>query len=176
MFPPFPGDTIILIGAVLITGYGWNWIGISLAVLLGSLMGVMFDYWLGLRLGRRPRRPGREKRHAALDRVMARFERHRRLYLIINRFLPGIRPLFFVAAGLSRMSVREVLLYGGLSVVLYNGALVAAGAALGANLPALQTWVHRYTTLTWAVLLGAAAAYGLWRLWQWRRRGSPRRA
>ncbi len=167
--PPFPGDTITLLGAILITGYGWSWWAIFSAVVAGSMAGSLIDYWVGRRLRARPRR-GNAARWASLDRVVARFERHGAAYLIVNRFLPGIRALFFVAAGLAGMPLRRVLLFGGLSVALWNGLLILLGAALGANLDSLTRLMRRYTAASWAILGGAVAVYIAVRLIQRRRR------
>jgi membrane protein DedA with SNARE-associated domain len=176
VFPPFPGDTITLLGSILITGYGWNGPAIFAAVLAGSLTGAMADYWLGLRLSKRPRREEHARRWAALDRVVARFERHGPAFLILNRFLPGIRALFFVAAGLAGMRRRDVLLYGGISVALWNAVIIAAGALLGANLDTLERWVRRYSVVCWVVLAAAVLGYVVLRLVrrQRRRRGETR--
>jgi membrane protein DedA with SNARE-associated domain len=174
VFPPFPGDTITLLGAILITGYGWSAWAIFAAVVGGSMVGSLVDYWVGLRLRARPRRAKHARRWAAIDRVVARFERHGPVFLVVNRFVPGIRAFFFVAAGLAGMRRRDVLLYGGLSVALWNAVLIALGAALGANLESLQSWVKRYTTWAWAILGGAAVVYGAARLIQRRRRGPDR--
>jgi membrane protein DedA with SNARE-associated domain len=171
VFPPFPGDTITLLGAVLITGYAWSWWAIAGAVMAGSLAGAYADYWLGLRLRARPRRPEHAGRWAAIDRVVARFQRHGPAYLILNRFVPGIRALFFLAAGLAGMRRRDVLLFGGLSVALWCALLLAAGAALGANLDALERWFRRYTTVIWILLAAAALLYIGARLLRRRRAG-----
>lgn len=169
--PPFPGDTITLLGAVLITGYGWSWWAIFLAVVAGSLVGSMIDYWVGLRLRARPRRREHARRWAALDRVVNGFERYGAAFLIVNRFLPGIRALFFVAAGMAGMRRRDVLLFGGISVALWNALIILLGAFLGANLESLEGWVRRYTGVCWAVLGGAVLVYVVVRLVQRRRRG-----
>ena len=170
VFPPFPGDTITLLGAVLITGYGWSWWAVSAAVVAGSVVGFLADFWLGKRLRERPRRPEHAARWSALDRVVARFQRHGALYLMLNRFMPGIRALLFVAAGMAGMRRRDVLLFGGLSVVLWNGLLIALGAALGANLESLRRWMSRYSTASWLVLGGALLLYVGFHLVQRRRR------
>jgi membrane protein DedA with SNARE-associated domain len=159
VFPPFPGDTITLLGAVLITGYGWSLWAISAVVLAGSVLGFLADFWLGQRLQARPRRPERAERWSVLDRLVARFERHGALLLLLNRFVPGIRALFFVAAGMAGMRRRDVLLLGSLSVLLWNALLIALGAALGANLDALRGWMTRYTAASWLVLGGAVLLY-----------------
>ena len=174
--PPFPGDTITLLGAVLITGYGWSWWAISGGVVAGSMLGSFIDYWVGLRLRARPRRERHARRWAALDRVVARFERHGPAFLILNRFVPGIRAFFFVAAGMAGMRRRDVLLYGGISVALWNAMLIALGVTLGANLEALERWFRRYTTVAWAILGGALLCYVAVRLIRRHRRRRAERA
>jgi membrane protein DedA with SNARE-associated domain len=80
-----------------------------------------------------------------------------------------------VAAGLDGMRPRDVLLYGGISVALWNGLIIGLGAALGANLDTLEQWVHRYTTASWVVLIGAVAIYVAVRLVRRHRRRKAER-
>jgi len=165
VFPPFPGDTITLFGAVLITAYGWSGAGVFATVLAGSLAGAMIDFAVGRRLR------ARGHKRPAVDRIVARFERHGPIYLVVNRFLPGVRALFFVAAGMSGMRARDVILWGGVSVALWNGLLIGLGAALGANLETLERWLGDYTTVAWIALGSLAVLYIGWRLVRrWRRR------
>ena len=64
--------------------------------------------------------------------------------------LPGVRSLFFVAAGLAGMPRRAVYGYGALSALLWNLALLGVGAALGANYERLEHIVTTYTTIAGA--------------------------
>ena len=67
-----------------------------------------------------------------------------------------------------------MLLYGGLSVALWNALLIGLGAALGANLETLERWVKHYTKASWAILIGAVAIYAAIRLVaRFRRRRQP---
>jgi membrane protein DedA with SNARE-associated domain len=101
---------------------------------------------------------------------VARFRRHGPAYLVLNRFLPGIRALFFVAAGLAGMRPRDVLLYGGISVALWSAVIIVAGALVGANLDSLERLVRHYSAICWAVLGAAALLYVGLRLVQRHRR------
>ncbi len=168
IFPPIPGDTITLFGAVLISGFGWSPVGIIGSILLGSLAGAMINFAVGRKL--RARGQGRPR----IEKVVARFERHGPSYLVINRFIPGVRALALVAAGMSSMRWRQALLYGGISVVLWNGLLIGLGAAAGANLDRLEAWFHNYTTGAWIALGSVAVLFIGWRLVRrWRRRRAP---
>ena len=84
----------------------------------------------------------------ALDAVRRGYEQHGSMYLATNRFLPALRAFFFVGAGLSRMSAGAVVLYGGISALLWNALLMGAGYAVGNNWDALREIAERYTVAT----------------------------
>ena len=69
VFPPFPGDTITLFGAVLITAYSWNFAAVYGAVMVGSVAGSMLAFAAGGTLQRRLKLRGQpdSKRRAALN-------------------------------------------------------------------------------------------------------------
>lgn len=165
LFPPMPGDTITLFGAVLISAFGWSWPGIVAAILAGSLAGAASNFFIGRRLRARGHRRPR------IEKIVARFERHGPAYLLVNRFIPGVRAVAFIAAGMSAMRPRDVLLYGGASVVLWNSLLIGVGAAVGANWDTLAGWLRGYNIWV-GVALGAVAMLFIgWRLVRrWRRR------
>ena len=103
VFPPIPGDAVVLAGAVLVGALGWNPWGVFLLVTLGSAVGAAIAYgggrWL-VTSGRIERMS--PARRQTLDALTERFKARGAFYLSINRFFPGIRALFFVAAGLGQ--------------------------------------------------------------------------
>jgi membrane protein DedA with SNARE-associated domain len=165
--PPVPGDTITLFGAVLITAYGWSFWSVFGAVMGGSVIGSMMAFYIGGWWRKRRERSGH--RHESIDRLVEKFHRHGAAYLVINRFLPGIRSLFFLAAGLAKMRPVAVLGYSAISAALWNLMIMAAGSVLGANHKTLLAWVQRYTLATWLIIGGVALAWlgrVLWRRWR----------
>jgi membrane protein DedA with SNARE-associated domain len=81
------------------------------------------------------------------------------MYLAVNRFLPALRAFFFVGAGLSRMRPGAVLLYGGLSALVWNALLLGVGYAVGNNWDALRDLAERYTVAT--LILVAVVVAGI---------------
>jgi membrane protein DedA with SNARE-associated domain len=159
VFPPFPGDFVVLLGAVLVTGYGWSFPGVLGAVMLGSMVGAALAHELGILWARR-----RAAKHApprpTLDAIVARFQRHGSVFICVNRFLPGVRPLIFIAAGLAGLPRARVLFFAAISALVWNLLLMAAGAAVGANLERLEELVGQYTLVVW-VLLAVAVIVGV---------------
>ncbi|MBZ0238448.1 MAG: VTT domain-containing protein [Deltaproteobacteria bacterium] len=157
VFPPFPGDVITVLAASLVIAASWSWYGVLTALMLGSVVGAALTFELGVRWARR--RDERGHASAALDRLVAGFRRHGAVYLVLNRFVPGVRSAFFVAAGLAGMSRRAVYVYGALSALLWNLLLFAAGAALGANYERLERLVTTYTTFAVVALAAVVVAW-----------------
>lgn len=170
VFPPFPGDTITLFGAALITAYGWSFLGVFGAVMLGSVAGSMADFWLGTWLERRRRRredAGEQaERRQAIQKLIKRFRRHGAWYLVLNRFFPGIRALFFVAAGMTGMKTWHVLVFSAISASIWNLAIIAVGSLLGANFETLELWARRYTLAFWVVIGAIALGWVAVQLWR----------
>jgi membrane protein DedA with SNARE-associated domain len=152
LFPPFPGDTITLFGSsFLVTQHHWNAIVVFVALLCGSQLGAMAAFWVGRRVKARRVLDDPESKQR-LDRLVRGFARHGACYLIINRFVPVFRPLFFIAAGLAHMKTGPVLFYSTISAVLWNGLLMTLGILLGVHFDTLMAWLSTYTTVALCVL------------------------
>lgn len=156
VIPVFPGDSVSLLGGVLYAAYGWSLPLVFAALMLGSIIGSFLSYQLGT-LWERKRQSDEASK---LDRIVGGFRRYGDWFLVLNRFFPGVRALFFVAAGLARMPLRRVLFFSAISAAAWNALLLAGGVAVGNNLPRLQGWLSTYSLVAWgviaAVVLGVA--------------------
>jgi membrane protein DedA with SNARE-associated domain len=148
IFPPFPGDTVVLGGAVLAYLGGWNIPLLFTALLTGNLVGAAVDYTVGKKLlGEQQQQrfmAGHEHRRKTLQKILGWYRRFGPAVLILNRFLPGIRPLFFVAAGSAGFKLPVVLFYAAISGLAWTGLLVVLGFIIGDNLALLEHILHTY--------------------------------
>ena len=145
VFPPFPGDTVVVAGVALVVALAWPLPPVFVAVTLGATAGGLVDF----NFGRWAARSGAvasmgPKKQRAIGLLVARFERHGPAYLAINRFVPGIRALFFVAAGIAGLRTGPVLFWALVSATAWNALLVGLGVALGGNVDSLAIWVARH--------------------------------
>lgn len=158
VFPPWPGDVITAAGAI------WALEGVlPFPVLLGSttlgsVAGAAVSYELGARLvgrassghaGRLVRWLAPPERIAAVHRLS---ERWGTWLVLFNRFVPGVRGLFFVAAGAGGMPRARVLGLGALSALLWNALLLGGGWLLGRDLSRLLDWLRGWAVAGWALL------------------------
>lgn len=172
IFPPFPGDAIVLAGAVLIPVARWPFAAVLGAVVLGSVLGAAINWRLGHVLGQHQRpaflhrwlsRPNIAPKVEALE---DRFRRHGSLYVCLNRFLPGFRAFFFVIAGKVGLPQGRVLAFGALSAALWSLALMGAGYLVGYNIERLVALMRGYGLMVWALIGAGALLWGVRFLWQ----------
>jgi membrane protein DedA with SNARE-associated domain len=146
--PPFPGDTITLLGGVYAVRGDHPWPLVFLIITLGSVAGASINYWFGTWLARRfeakPEASFLGFTHARLEQVQARMRRSGPWLLLVNRFLPGIRGVIFVAAGAARMPRRNALVLGAVSAMAHTGLVLTLGRLVGGNLERLGELVARY--------------------------------
>lgn len=164
VFPPFPGDTVVVAGAALTGALGWHpapaFVAVTVGAVAGSAVATAAGRWAAPRLDRL----GPAQR-AAVDRLVSGFETHGAAYLALNRFVPGVRGLFFVAAGVVGLRWSAVLLWSTVSAVAWNTLLFAVGWGLGSQVDRLDALVRSYAVVVGGVV-ALAVVIALWRAWQ----------
>lgn len=152
VFPPIPGDTVALFAVALAVRAQLHWLAVYLSMTLGALAGGFlawgFGLWLANHEDQWPRFLKTPTATRALDAVRRGYERHGAMYLTVNRFLPALRAFFFVGAGLSKMPAGPVIVYGGISALVWNAILMGVGYLVGNNWDALLGLAQRYAVAT----------------------------
>ena len=177
VLPPFPGDTITLLGGVYAVRGHHPWPWVFLVVVAGSVLGAFINYQVGRWLiGRFERRPGEAFlgiTHARLETIQARMRQRGPLLLLANRFIPGIRGLIFVAAGAAHMPRVNALVLGALSAMAHTALVLALGAAVGGNLERLEELMGRYQRAVIALVLVGVLGLVVRTLARRKRPGAP---
>lgn len=176
VFPPFPGDLLVVLGAWYAVQGDLSWPLLLLYSTAGALAGAWVDHRLGAWLGHRlDLRSGRSRLlpTARLEAFEAAYRRWGLWLIVLNRFMPGVRAFLFLAAGASGLPLRRVLLLGGLSAVAWNALLLLAGALVARNLEELVALVDRYMRVAGAALAVAALLLLARALWRRRKAGAP---
>jgi membrane-associated protein len=175
VFPPFPGDLLVVLGAWYAVHGDLSWPAVFVAVTAGAVVGAWVDHRIGAWLGQRLEHSPTAAKVLSPERLAAFEAAYRRWgswLLLLNRFFPGVRGFLFVAAGASGIPLARTLILGGISAAVWNGLLLAAGKLLANNLEEMVTLVDRYTR-TAGTLVGVAVLVLLARA-LWKRRSRPR--
>lgn len=160
--PPVPGDVSTFAAAFLVSIYSWPLLPVFLAVIAGSLAGVSVNYWIGALINRNRGEwmlkfhKGEDvRRH--IEAILDKFNRHGIVLIAVNRFIPGIRALFFVAAGMAGIPLPKVLFYSLVSAIVWNSLIFVLGYYAGTNIELFKSIVSDYFTAIWVVIAATAA-------------------
>lgn len=174
VFPPFPGDTVLLLGGIYVVRGEQHWALCLLAVTIGGVVGTGIDYALGRlladRFDRHPEKTLLGLPHRRIHEAQALMRRHGGWIILANRFLPTFRAVVLFAAGAARMPLGKVLALSGLSSLGWNALILGAGMAVGGNVEQLVSWFEQYRRGGF-LLLALALGVGLLVWWVRRRRG-----
>jgi len=141
IFPPIPGDTIIVFGAFLVGIGRLDLFWVYFSTTLGSLSGFMSLFWVGRYLGRRffIERDYRFIKAKDIIRAEDWFRKYGYFLIVLNRFIPAIRSVISVAVGISGLSGTKVSILALMSCAVWNIIWTLLGYALGSNWEAFKT-------------------------------------
>lgn len=148
LFPPIPSEVILPLAGFL-TGQGrFSFVLVLIASTLGSLIGALILYAIGVGLGRGGIRRLFEKYGYLalltpddLTRAEEWFDRWGPVAVFTGRLVPVVRSLVSIPAGYRRMPLVQFIPLTVFGSLLWNGALVSLGWAFGENWHALEEYV-----------------------------------
>jgi membrane protein DedA with SNARE-associated domain len=166
VFPPIPGDTITAFGAFLVGTRRLSFLGVYFSTTAGSLIGFLSLYLVGIRVGGAHFLRRNYRFFSAADIIKAEkwFSRYGAYLVLLNRFMPGLRSVISIVAGIVRIKPIIVTAYALLSCLAWNALWVSAGYLLGTNWEAMKEGMNRIITRYNAavmVLFSAAAVFFL---------------
>jgi membrane protein DedA with SNARE-associated domain len=165
-FPPVPGDTVILIGAYLITTGKLSFTGVWLSTTFGSILGFFTMYLIGYKLGRGFITSEKRAKIFDYDRIHkteAWFSRYGYWVIAANRFLSGTRSVISLFAGIFKLTGYKVLLLATISALIWNGLLMYAGYTLGANWERIVDIISQYNKIVIAITLLLVLGFVIYR-------------
>lgn len=159
VFPPIPSE-VILPFAGFMTGQGrFSFPLVIVATTLGSILGALLLYGVGAAIGQKRFNALVERyghlallTHDDLTRAEDWFNRYGPIAVFVGRLVPIVRSLVSIPAGYQRMPVIQFVLLTGFGSMLWNGALVTFGWALGENWHAIEQYVGWLQYLVIAVV------------------------
>jgi len=148
VFPPIPSEVILPLAGFLTGQNRFSFPLVLIATTLGSLLGALLLYGIGMAIGqRRVRQLVERYGHWALltpddlTRAELWFDRYGPVAVLTGRLVPVVRSLVSIPAGYRRMPLGQFLLLTSAGSALWNGVLVGLGWALGENWHAIEEYV-----------------------------------
>ncbi len=170
LFPPIPSELILTFGGFMTTYTSMNiWI-VALSATIGSVVGAIILYGVGRVLpaekmdrflgGKWGRALGFKKGDVA--RANSWFSRRGTSTVFFCRFIPLVRSLISIPAGMARMRRGRFLLYTTLGSAIWNVVLVALGAFAGAGWERVSQSMNLYTYIALAVMAVGGVCFVVW--------------
>jgi membrane protein DedA with SNARE-associated domain len=166
ILPPVPADTFVLLGAFL-TGFGraTAWL-VFLCTWTGNVSSAIGVYYLSARYGPRffRTRVGHTILHPGqLEQISRFYFRWGLPAIFASRFLPGLRAVVPVFAGVCGVPLRRVFVPLAAASALWYGLLVYLGAIAGRNWGQILAWSDRVGGwLLWTAALVMALVAAWW--------------
>lgn len=160
VFPPIPSELIMPLAGFTAARGDLTLAFIILAGTIGSVLGALFWYYVGLLIG-----VDRLKRWAALrgrwltltpedvDRAQAFFARHQAVAIFVGRLIPAIRSLISVPAGVNRMAMPVFLFWTTLGTSLWTTFLAGAGYLLESSYVLVADYLNPVSNVVVVVLV-----------------------
>ena len=141
IFPPIPSEVILLFGGFMTTSTNLSVVGVIIAATLGSLRGAIVLYFIG-KISNKERlkrivsgKVGKVLRLKASDIEKADhwFDTKGNKTVFFCRFIPIVRSLISIPAGMSEMAMPKFLIYTIAGSLIWNSVLTIIGAQVGEN-------------------------------------------
>ncbi len=161
IFPPIPSEVILTFGGFMTTYTSLNVAGVIVFSTVGSMMGAVVLYGIG-RIFNKERlmklvsgRIGKMLRLKVKDVESAEnwFEKRGNGAVFFCRFVPIVRSLISIPAGMSEMKPAPFLLYTAAGSLLWNTVLVVIGSIVGENWERVVAKMDAYSNITFIILV-----------------------
>ena len=161
IFPPIPSEVILLFGGFMTTYSKINILGVIIASTLGSLIGALILYYIGKILNKERLKKivkgkiGKILRLKAkdIDKADEWFDTKGNKTVFFCRFIPILRSLISIPAGMSEMEMPKFLLYTTVGSAIWNSVLTIAGSIVGDKWKTIVDIFDKYSHITLIVLV-----------------------
>jgi membrane protein DedA with SNARE-associated domain len=160
IFPPIPSEVILTFGGFMTTTTNLSIIGVVIASTIGSVIGAGILYFIGLqldvsRLEKIVDKWGKLLRLTKKDihRADAWFDKYGPFTVFFCRFIPLIRSLISVPAGMSNMNIGLFFVLTTLGTLIWNIILVYLGASVGDSWEDIVYTMDIYSNIIYIILI-----------------------
>lgn len=157
IFPPIPSEVILTLGGFMTKqdGCTMNLLGVVIFSTLGSLIGAILLYGVGYILNRDRlikivnSRLGKvlHLKEKDINKSDSMFERCGNLTVFYCRFIPIVRSLISIPAGINKMNFSIFLIYTTIGSIIWNTVLVSLGAIVGDNYLVVAKVFSKYSKI-----------------------------
>lgn len=161
MFPPIPSEVILLFGGFMTTYSSMSIFGVTLAATFGSILGAIILYYVGKILNKERLKKivsGKvglvlRLKPSDIDNADNWFDTKGNKTVFFCRFIPLVRSLISIPAGMSEMDMKKFILYTFCGSICWNFVLTFVGSKVGQNWTKIVKVLDTYSHVSIVILI-----------------------
>ncbi|WP_338749793.1 DedA family protein [Janibacter alittae] len=166
IFPPIPSEVILPLAGFTASQGRYSPVEAVLWATLGSVLGAVLLYGIGAALGLDRLRLIAKTMPlvdvADVDKADAWFTRHGSKAVFFGRFIPGVRSLISIPAGIDRMRVSTFIGFTTAGSLLWNSLFVWIGYQLGGRYHLVEQYMDPISKVVYVLIIIAVLATVAW--------------
>jgi membrane protein DedA with SNARE-associated domain len=174
LFPPIPSELVLPLAGFSASQGTFTLVGALFWTTLGSVLGAVIVYYLGMLLGRERTRALLVRiplvKGSDFDKTELWFAKHGTKAVFFGRMVPLFRSLISLPAGIERMPLWRFLLLTTVGSLLWNSVFVGAGYGLGESWELVEGYAGVFQKIVIGLVALAVVVFVVVRL---RQRGNP---
>lgn len=138
-----PGDSLLFAAGLLAGGGVLAYGPLAAIVVIAAVLGDTVGYWFGKNAGEMlfTRPDSRFFKQAYVTRTERFYRKYGARALVLARFIPILRTLAPILAGVGRMPYKRFALYNTLGGLLWGAGIVSLGYFLGTAVPGIDRYI-----------------------------------
>lgn len=169
LFPPIPSEVILTFGGFMTTSTELNIPWMIVAATVGAVGGAAILYGLGTlldveRLGKIVDKYGNILRitHEDIHKADSWFDRYGFWTVFFCRFVPLIRSLISLPAGMANMNFGLFLLFTTIGTLIWNTVLIYLGAVVGSQWESIVHYMDIYSNIAYVIIAIIGISVIIW--------------
>ncbi len=166
IFPPIPSEAIMPLAGYLTTTGRFNLLLTILSGVLGSLIGAIVLYYIGVWAGNLAFRKFLDRygrflmtTSKDLDAAEKWFERHGEKSVLFARMVPIVRSIISIPAGFVEMPLKKFMIFTTIGTTAWTTLLAVVGVVLGENWEKIGPWMKRFDVVVMGIILVLVGYY-----------------
>jgi membrane-associated protein len=138
-----PGDSLLFAAGLVAAGGFLNIAYTVTAVVIAAILGDSVGYWFGKNVGVNlfSRRDSKIFKQAYVKRTQAFYAKYGARAIVLARFVPIIRTLAPILAGVAGMPYERFISYNALGGIIWGAGVTLLGFTLGSAIPGSEKYV-----------------------------------
>ena len=161
IFPPIPSEIILGFGGFMTKTTNLTMFGVILISTIGSCLGASILYLIGYIINKErliilsKTKIGKVLglKDKDIENANNWFIRYGNISILFGRFIPIIRSIISIPAGISKVSFTKFLFLTFIGTFIWNGILTIVGNVLGSNWYKIGVFIKKYSLIVIVLII-----------------------